>query len=478
MNLGPLHCQSDILSEIMQFISQYERLTVIVLVSTQFRNAVYQSIDKLHLRGECHGQTIRDILSRFPSLRELELSFCKTLTDQSMSWILERYAKLVKLCVVHCTNLKILDIPSHQATELEHLEITGNKLNKASISCTRLEYLDASGTCGFSDEDILLLLSRNNQLRTVLLKRIPQLSSLIGMSSRNLETLCLERCKNLKELSFKHVPSLRVLDLSFTRIDDPTLSSLMGSDQLDKWSLSEIKLDGCKSLRNPFIHNRSIKNISFDFCSNLERPKLECASLKRLSINHTNVVDHALESIIKHNEGITCLFARNNLRIVRPKIRAAEHHCIEEIDFRGCHWMESIHFPATASPMRLQRMDLSYTRISDDTIKPVTRDCFALRDLSLCTCDYLIDPVIESESIERLDFSGAHALNSPSIRCSNITEMHVENCHNLNPAAVQSVIEAIEHRAVTPVTFGLPVGKEEKCKGETRMPNVRRRLIF
>jgi hypothetical protein len=407
-------------------------------------------------------------------LRELELSFCKTLTNEVLSWILDRYIKLRKFSLTHCANLTEVTVVGG---EIVHLEVVDSTfISKLKIGCTRLEYLNLSGCSGFTEEDITSILSKNNNLTNLNLRRVQQLTTLSAIASRSLQVMTLDRCKNLKELRFTHAPALQSLDISHTAIDDHMLYQIMNHEQLNQWSMiKEVKLEGCKSLKAPVIENQSVEKITFDFCSSLERPHLDCPSLELLSMSHTNVVDHALEYAVRNNERLKSLQARNNMRIVKPKIPASENHSIEELDLRGCHWLESVQIPAAASPARLTRIDLSLTRINDDTIRPVMRDCFALRDLSLKTCDFLVAPVIESESIETIDLSGSHALSSPSFRCSKVKEVRVENCKNLE-AEAQRVIELMMNLNLATPTKA--ASHEKKAKGGTRIANVRRRLVF
>jgi hypothetical protein len=471
MTLDLLHTQADILCEILGYLEQKERLQSMTLVSRQFRYAVYNSIDTIRLRGE-DSDNVQEILSNFPCLKKLELAFCKSLTNDVMAWILDKYTKLINLTIIHCVNLTELIIPDNN---LVHLEVKdSNHINKVSITCTRLEYLNLSGCSGFTHDNVDELLRFNNKLKTVVLRRVNHLLSLNDLYARNLESLSLERCKNLKSINFKFVPVLRFLDVSYTSICDHDVYLLM--ENLNVWNaIQEIKFDGCKLLRAPVINNSSVKKLSFDFCANLERPSLETPALQWLSMNHTNVVDHALESAIRYNEKIITLHARNNLRIVRPKIPATQNHNIEELDLRGCHWMESIDFPTIASPTRLRKMDLSWTRISDETLYPITRDCVALRDLFLRTCDFLVDPFIESQSIEMLDLTGAHALTSPIIRCSNMKEMRVENCTNLDVQVREMVEQLMDLKLRTPPD---DENLDKKVLAGTGVPCIRRRLAL
>ncbi len=390
--------------------------------------------------------------------------------------MMERYVKLKKLSVIHCSNLTDVDVTCE---ELTHLEITNSKyINKVSIRCTKLELLNLSGCSGFLEADVVELIRTNNNLSVLNLCRVEQITALENIKSRKLQSLCLDRCKNLSKLCFEHAPLLESLDISHTKVDDHTLYQMM-NEQLDQWlRIKDVKMNGCQALRAPVISNRSVQKLSFDFCSAMERPNLECPKLQELSMNYTHIVDNALESIVRHNEHITNLHARNNMRIVRPKIPADSQHKMEELDLRGCHWLEDIRFTASSSPARLSKMDLSYTRMSDDTIRSVTNNCVGLRDLSLQTCDFLVDPVLESNSLEVLNCKGAHALRSPSIKCARIRDINVENCKNL-AVEVKEAIDAMVNLNLNKQEPALVQAASVEVKQKaTRLPNVRRRLVF
>ena len=82
---------------------------------------------------------------------------------------------------------------------------------------------------------------------------------------------------------------------------------------------------------------------------------------------------------------------------------------------------------------------MNWTQISDSTIRRIISGCPELNSLEMKICDSLIDPFIESESLEEIEFQGSQNLRSPVLDCQNLSKVGFEDCISLDTSVSEGV---------------------------------------
>nr|CAG4719014.1 unnamed protein product [Naegleria fowleri] len=401
------------------------------------------------------------ILEPFSKLTHLSIEFSKALTGEVLSLILNKFSHLESLSLIHCNELKFIHItfPMEVCSHLRKLEIRDcRNIQEYSggikIDCHLLKHLTITSTPCVQDRFLSDLIERNaSSLETISIFGLNDFSNLcMGKRMSKLESLSLQRCKNFSKfhLPIKQVctvfPVLKELDLSHTKFNDNSFKALTHEQRLDR--LQVLTLEGCKQLKKPtFGVCKSLHTMIFDLCIDLEDvtiPSGHCPSLRNLSVNNTRINDKALERIFNfgNNRGIPIEEYQNGLAsppisklsakkcksIFNPKITS--YH-LEELDLNGCFNCSSVKV-VDLSKQSLKKMNLGWTKISDEDLNRIVTTCPSLTELSLNTCDNLVNPHIESQSLRKISFTGAHFLHNPVFKfCDKLQHIDFRNCDNL-----------------------------------------------
>ncbi|KAG2377383.1 hypothetical protein C9374_009294 [Naegleria lovaniensis] len=417
------------------------------------------------------------ILEPFSKLTHLSIEFSKALTGEALSLILNKFSHLESLSLIHCNELKFIHItfPMAVCSHLKKLEIRDCRniqeyCGGLKIDCHLLKYLTITSTPCVNDRFLSNLIERNaSTLQHISLFGLHDFSHLcMGKRMSELVQLSLERCKNFSKfhLPIKQVctvfPALVDLDLSYTQFNDESFKSLTHEQRLDH--LQVLTLEGCKQLKKPTVGVcKSLHTMNFDLCSDLEAvtiPSGHCPSLRNLSMNNTRMNDKSLERIFNANNHrgvsiedyqnglvsppISKLSAKKCKLIFNPKITS--YH-LEELDLNGCFNCSSVKV-VDLSKQSLKKLNLGWTKISDDDLNKIVTTCPSLTELSLNTCDNLVNPHIESQSLKKISFTGAHFLHNPVFKCDKLQQVDFRNCDNLeSPTLVRKKRSKTQERA-------------------------------
>ncbi|EFC45954.1 predicted protein [Naegleria gruberi] len=444
------------------------------------------------------------LLTPFSKITELSLEFCKALDSKTLCKILEKFTHLEILTIIHCSSLYSIKIeyPMQVCKNLKRLEIRDcRSIQECSggikLDCYLLEHLNITSTPCINERFISNLIDRNsNTLKTINLFNLLDFSNIsISKKMINLNKINLQRCKNFKQfhLPIKQVcnvlPKLEELDLSYTNINDDSIKSLTNEQKLDQ--LKELKLENCKNLIKPIIGNcQMLTSISFDFCSYLEDvniPSNNCPSLDKLSLNYTKINDKSIERIfnlpqpfigfneLKTPPPITKLSAKKCKLIYNPKITS---YSLEDLDLHGCYNISSLSL-IDLSKKSLKRVNLGWTKIDDDNLTKIVETCPSIRELSVNTCDNLINPTIQSNSLQFISFQGAHHLQNPILKCSSLKHVDLRNCDNLeSPTLIKRKKKKIHHFSSFNLNDNNLNDNLNENRNDDNIYQVRRRLNF
>ncbi|KAL9654198.1 hypothetical protein ABK040_000780 [Willaertia magna] len=445
------------------------------------------------------------ILEPFPCLYELHFEFCKVLNGTILQLILEKFIYLKKLIIVHCNELK--EIKIENCKNLIHLEIRDCKQLQQlqNINCTQLISLNLSNCNGLTNQFISNLLEKNcNTLQYVNLSGILNLNEISICKTMNaLLYFTMKRCKNFNNFNFplkNTFPNLLELDLSSTGINDQTLQKLTTEQSLQK--LHTLFLEGCKSLKKPILGPlQNLQKLSLDLSTELQSlqiPPNHCPNLTYLSLSNTNITDQAIEKILQNNylqydfndltENTT--FGGNNgenfingnvvggnngvapiRKLILKKCRMIQNptifsNVLEELDLHGCYNCNSPKILKKCNS--LQKLNLGWTRVTDEELQNVLNSCPKINELNCNTCDLLQNPMIISNNLQAISFQGAHELQNPIFKCKSLKSLDFTNCTKLeNPTLfIFSKKLEKEKKAKSRMSF---LGDKEKSKSTSEL---------
>jgi len=430
---------------------------------TSTKNQVKSLNDLYELDQKPLSNPIVDILNPFAKLSHLSIEFCKVLDGNALTSILQQFSHLETLNIVHCFELKFIHItyPMLACKKLKTLQIKDCRnideyAGGLKVDCHSLTHLEISSTPCVSNRLITDIMERNsNTLQSLNLFGINSLFELsIGKKMSVLTNLTIKRCKNFSKfhVPIKQVclvfPQLLDMDLSLTSVSDQAMKILTTEQRLQ--SLKILRLEGCKMLKNPtFGTCPNLETVILDSSSDLEGinfPPNSCPALNTLSVNYTKINDKALEKIFNVTKGMSVeeyeisgyvppirkLSAKKCKSLHNPKITS--YH-LEELDLHGCY---NCHAPTVVdlSKNNMKKLNLNWTKISDDDLKKIVTQCPSLTELSLHTCDNLVNPTIESNTLQKISFTGAHFLQSPVFKCEQLQHVDFNNCEKLESPTI------------------------------------------
>lgn len=349
----------------------------------------------------------------------MEISHCDSF-DDDLTKILSSKFCLESLTIVNCSKLTN---PAFSSPTIKHLAIRRcSNIQTPVVECKKLESLELSFSTGFSDEVVSKIFSFSNNIKSANLRNLILKSPKI--QSDSLKFLKIAKCKQLEEPIIQ-CPNLVELDLSFTKITDKSIGTISETNR----SIRLLNLKGCRELVAPTITSHSLESMHLDYCAKLKAPVLLCPKLNDLTLSYTKVTDNAFDEIFLGCPQLRKLAATKCDELQSPKIRSTS---LEQLDFHGCH---NIQEPTFKSP-KLKKLVLNWTKVDDQMVEQIAKDCVQLDSLSVKICDQLVNPIITSKSIEDLEFSGAHNLQSPIIKCEKLKKVDFTNCESLDSPIV------------------------------------------
>jgi hypothetical protein len=194
---------ADLAVDGLQYLSRCSRLTSLIWKRSSITDAALVA-----LRG-------------IPTLREVELDECPLLTDVGLGQLVCKGVKLTKLILDSCpliTDMGVISLANQPDSQLETLDLSSLNLTDESIKALtglrKLTDLTVSDCPNLSDDGFTHLLRKVN-LVDFFLWGLPK------VSDRTIEALCkppcglesitLDGCAGITDLSFEHLSQVRTL---------------------------------------------------------------------------------------------------------------------------------------------------------------------------------------------------------------------------------------------------------------------------
>ena len=221
------------------------------------------------------------ITTSFPSLSELNLSYCEEITDNGICQLIKHSKNTLKS--INLSNCKKLTdnsiIPlAQQCSELEFISLSNNsEISNKSLfylsKLSKLQSLDIS-SCDKLNEDGLIHLQSCNKLKELVMdecKISDDCFSRIIKNMKDLQLLKIPFCSDIgdhsMEIAMNTCPNLKVLDISYCNsISVEVIQALL--QHFPK--LEQLHLRGYLGISNQLLsHNRLIQ-LNLSWCKNLE----------------------------------------------------------------------------------------------------------------------------------------------------------------------------------------------------------------
>ncbi|CAM6096718.1 unnamed protein product [Calypogeia fissa] len=436
------------------------------------------------------------LLSKCPSLRELDLSYCSYITDNG---------------IVGVTALKNLEV-----LKLENCRnITDAGLGAIAAGCKVLRHLSLRWCLGVTDMGISLLSMNCKQLETLDLSytevtakglesitELESLKNLLLMSCNSVDDACLEclkkcraslrvldvaRCHNVSGQGIRALASgpvsLQQLTLSYCL---PITNGLLAT--LEKFdSLQVIRLDGCHIEGNElaFIGKgcKSLKVFSVSKCSGVTDEGIqavveECRDLDEIDLTCCReLTDLTLTSIAKSCRGLLSLKMESCGLITHlglsylgsgcTRLEALDLTDCRSVDDEGLKWLSRCTALRTlklgiclsvsdrgiayiaASCSNLREIDLyRSTAVGDSSAAAIAHGCPRLRVLNLSYCSRITDAGLLSISqlrdLRHLEIRACQLVTSMgllyvSAGCTRLVELDVKSCTAIDDSGLSAI---------------------------------------
>ena len=177
---------------------------------------------------------------------------------------------------------------------------------------------------------------------------------------------------------------------------------------------------------------------------------------------HSQVTDHALQSIAEHCTGLQSLTLRSCREITDTGLIIISEYCPNLIS------------------LKIDNCD----QITDTSIISISTHCTELQSLHLDSCPHLTDASIISIStyctgLQSLTLSRCRLITDASIisistHCSGLQSLHIENCHQITDASIISIsthctgLQSIDLFKCDQITDTSIISISENCTGLKR----------
>jgi F-box/leucine-rich repeat protein 2/20 len=329
----------------------------------------------------------------FENLIELDLSYCKNLTDDNLRALLEKSSNLQKM-------------------KLSYMDITGEAFASENISLENVTELDLSYCKNLTDDNLRLLLEESPNLQKMKLCSLNITGEAFASENIRLENvteLDLSYCKNLTDDNLRVLleksPNLQTLKLDGIGITGEAFVS----DNIRFENLTELDLEGCKNLTD----------------DNLRVLLEKSPNLQTLKLNYNYGITGAVfasENIRFENFielDLSCC-RDDDLRLLLEKCRNLQTLKLNSYGITGAVFAsENIKFE------NFIKLDLSCCRnLTDDDLRLLLEKCRNLQTVKLYS----------------FDITG-QAFASDNIRLENLIELELSCCENLTDDKLRFLLE-------------------------------------
>ncbi|XWS57770.1 hypothetical protein CRYUN_Cryun09bG0201700 [Craigia yunnanensis] len=400
--------------------SKMEKLLVLVLRGSYLLEdcshiAKLKALTVLEISGATYLEEIPDgLFNEVPQLRSLNLS---ALGIKLLPSSISKLTELCRLILRQCSCVE--ELPKLEKLEkLEVLDLSKcTSLTKIQDKCfktqLKLQVLDFSET-KIEKFPIVMFLKDLTRLSLKGCKCLTLLRNLKGLSSIKIVDLSgAVKIEEIRDDCFENTDNLRVLDLSYTKIQ--SLPSCIVK-------LCDLKLKGCSSLKNLPSTTALVNLESLDLSEASSLINIQDESFEHLQylyyLNLSNTKVASLPSLCNLGNLRKLLLKDCSLLESLPAMTGLIR--LEVFDLSGCKAMSEIRDEAFNDMSRLQELNLSETQIKHlpsfcnprNLHSLVLRDCNKLETL----------PDLKSLSkLEVLDLSGTNSLNE--IKAESLNHM-------------------------------------------------------
>jgi len=364
-------------------------------------------LKKLDL-GHCgcvNKEAVNIICSKLPHLKSLKIYGIVGLyriDDQSMNELAKTYDDQMETLMLNTfsgvTNTGIKSIadknPSLRELMLSHAAINDAGVTHLVNSCTRLEYIDLTGSLSITNASVVQITETcAHYLKTLKLAECISLTEEAFVKIEEcgiLHTLDVRRCCHVDDAALNHIAkchTLRNFNMSYCNEITEVGTKVLASGCFD---LQIVRLEGCEGMNNNAVLELTSKCAKLEYivmselgknikCDALENIGQNCAGLKYVDLSGCKDV---------HNEALKHL---------------AKCKLLEELVLCGC------------------------TSIGNKGVLAITTECKHLKYLNLKSCRTVSNPTIQAIKHKTLEYVNL-------MMCHNITDWSVQelinNCPN------------------------------------------------
>ncbi|GJY69051.1 putative disease resistance protein [Tanacetum coccineum] len=424
-NLKSLHLSGLSFKNLPQAIYSLVELKWLIIKDCH-RLEQLESLSKLEhlmvidLSGNTSLETVDKNFLKFKYLQSLNLSNTKVSTTP----LLKNIGSLTHLLCRDCTSLGRLRGLT-QLTSLQTIDLSGSN-EFEEFHDSSLESLRSLKTINLSGTALDRLPSNISKPRELYLKnclKLEQLSCIVSLE--NLEVFDLSGSRNLKEIEdgfFDHMTSLRVLNLSETKVERlPSLSELT--------NLRKLFLSHCSSLVSlPSLKSATkLEILDASNCTALE--EIECESfeamtrLQKLDLSETKIKAMTLSTSSK-----LCQLLLKNCRALQNLELSGSFSDLEVLNLSNITSWKPNDAEFFKDMTTLRILDLSYTSL--EQLPPMSK-LTNLTHLSLAGCS-VSDTELDLEplsKLEVLDLSLSSIKRLPNLaKSTNLQKLMLKDC--------------------------------------------------
>nr|GEW20309.1 putative disease resistance protein At4g19050 [Tanacetum cinerariifolium] len=430
-----------------QFFKNMSNLKSLHLSGLSFKNlpqAIYSLVElKWLIIKDCHRLEQLESLSKLEHLMVIDLSGNTSLETVDKNFLKFRYLQSLNLSNTQVSTtplLKNIDSLTHllcrdctslgrlrgltQLTSLQTIDLSGSK-EFEEFHDSSLESLRSLKTINLSGTALDRLPSNISKPRDLYLKnclKLEQLSCIVSLE--NLEVFDLSGSRNLKEIEdgfFDHMTSLRVLNLSETKVERlPSLSKLS--------NLRKLFLSHCSSLVSlPSLESATkLEILDASNCTALE--EIECKSFEAMTrLQKLDLSETKIKAMTLSTSSNLCQLLLKNCSALQNLKLSGSFSSLEELNLSNITSLNEAEFVKDVTTLRI--LNLSYTSLKQ--LPPMSK-LTNLTHLSLAGCSVSELDLEPLSKLEVLDLSLSSIKRLPNLaKSTNLQKLMLKDCSML-----------------------------------------------